>query len=145
MQGQFGCVGDVQPVDVPGSGRVGGHRDVQVVRPDEVALRRGVEGERDEEEVARGGVVQAARIGDERADDAGGPVDLCRIAEERVEVDHSGLVAAVRVVDLEDVVHRLDDVAPADAESLVRRLDAELVAVVGGALVAVVEPVEAGQ
>jgi hypothetical protein len=62
-----------------------------------------------------------------------------------LRVHHAGLAAAVGVEHAEHVVDGLDHVPAADAQRLVRRLDAELVAVVGRALVVVVEPVEARQ
>jgi hypothetical protein len=138
-------VGHVHPVEVPGLPRVGGHRDVEVVVAGQRPGRGGLQGEHDQEEPVGRRVVQAGRVGELGPVDAGGPVDRGRVAEEGVEVDDAGLPAAVGVEDAERVVHRLHDVPVAHAEGLVRRFDAELVAVVGGPLVDVVEAVEAPQ
>ena len=88
-------------------------------------------------------VEEAARVGRLRPEGHRGAVDDRRVAVERVEVDRDGHRRAVRRIDAQHVVHRLQHVAVADAQSLVGGLDAELVAVVRDvALLEEVEPLE---
>ena len=156
-------VGDVEPVDVPGAGRVRrlADSDVEVVDQCERAVRVRLQREDDDEEALRRRVVQAARVGHE----LGPRTPVVRliaggVAVERVQVDgvvhvareagddvRRGVVRQDRlpggVEDVEDVVDGLDDVAVAGAEALVGRLDGELVAAARVALLVEVQPLEA--
>ncbi len=157
-------VGHIDPVDVPRPGRVGRRTDRQVKVVDgreRTRRRHDLEREHDEEEALRRRVVDARRVGDELAADAGRSVDRGRVAVERVQVDGvvhvaresaddigRGVVRKLRlsrgVEDVQDVVDGLDHVAVADAQRLVRRLDRELVAAARIALLVVVETLEPG-
>ena len=64
------------------------------------------------------------RVGHERPERPGGPVDRRRVAVEAVLVDDAGQRVAGRVVHPEHVVDRLQHEAVADAQPLVGRLDA---------------------
>jgi len=113
-----GCavVGHIQAVQVPGSGGVLADSNVEVVVAGEVPGRRvDLQGQHGEEERPGRRVVQAGRVGHERPPQSGRSVDLCRVAEEGVQVDHTGLAVPVRPVDPEDVVQRLNHVTRADA------------------------------
>src|SRR5512132_1282061 len=107
------------------------------------------------------GVEDARRVGYELATDPRRAVDRRRVAVERVQVDRvvhvprkaahdvgGGIVRKPRrsgrgAVDVEDVVDGLHDVAVADAQALVGRLDGELVPATRVALLVVVQPFEA--
>ena len=88
------------------------------------------------------GVVVAHGVDHVGPDHPGRTVDRGGIAEKRVQVLDAGLRRAGRAPDADDAVRRLDGVAVADAERLVRRLERELVPAVREPLVAVVEPLE---
>src|SRR4029079_678289 len=98
------------------------------------AVRRGrayfVQRQYDVEPALRIGIEKADRVGDRRAALAGvgpRPSDGGDVAVERVEGDHTGLRHSERVPDPQDRVHRFQHVAVAYAQTLVRRLDGELV------------------
>jgi len=145
-----GAVGAVvlhrQAVDGPLAGGVAGlaDGDVQVVGAEEVPGGRvDVEGQHDVEPASGDPVEQAARVGQERPGCPGGPVDRRRVAVEAVLVGHPGHRVAGRVVHAQDVVDSLQHEAVADTQALVRRFQRELVTAIGGALVAVVQTVDA--
>ena len=153
---------DVDPVDVPRAGGVRclRHRDVEMVDESERPVWTRLQCQRNKEEALRRRVVVARRVGDELAANTGGAVDRRRIAVERVEIDGvvhvprkpgddvgGGVVRklrlAGRVEDVHHVVHGFDNVAVADTQTLVRRLEGELVATTRVALLVEVEPLEA--
>ena len=126
----------------------------------------GVERQHDVEPAVGLGVVQAGRVGQERAEPAGvarrnAAVDGRSVAVERVEVDsvvhipgepaddvRGGVVwqrgRAVRLVEhVHHLVDRLEDEAVAGAHALVGRLDGELVAAARVPLLVMVEAFEA--
>src|SRR6516165_318684 len=84
-------------------------------------------------------VIEADRVGDGGATRARRTVDRRRIAIEAVQIDDAAGGRTVGVVDAQYVVDRLQHEAIAGAERLVGRLDTELVAIVGEALVEEVE------
>ena len=134
-----------QLVTEPGTVRVRRlrHADVEPVLAGEVAGGRVlVEREHDHVEAAGVAVEVAHRIGEERAADAGGPVDRRRVAEELVVRDHGTRRATGLGEDTEDRVHAFEHVVRPDAQRLVGRLAGELVAVVRQPVVAVVQPGE---
>jgi hypothetical protein len=102
-----------------------------------------VEGQHDVEPAPGDPVEQAARVGDERPEHPGGAVDRRRVAVEGVLVGDAGHRVAGRVVHAQHVVDRLQHEAVAHTQALVGRFQRELVAAVGGALVAVVQAVDA--
>src|SRR5947209_7353157 len=106
----------VQRVLGPGTQRVLGHRDVEVVGQQQVTAGRvHIQGEYDQEERPGRRVVQAARVGDLRAERTGRPDELRRVPEEGVEVDDARLRRTTGAVDLEHVVECLDHVPAAHA------------------------------
>jgi hypothetical protein len=114
-----------------------------VVRAQEVAGGRiDVERQHHVEPALHVGVEKAARIGDEGTLKARRAVELCRISIEGIEVDHAGERRAGVVEYAEHIVRAFEHESISGAQSLVGRLDAELVAAVGDALVAHVEAVE---
>ena len=105
-----------------------------------------VERQDDEHEAPDHLVIDTTRVGDRQAALPGiraGAYDRGRIAVERVEVHDAGGRRAIDEIGAEDVVDGLDDEAVAHAQPLVRRLDRELVAAIGEALVEEVEALEA--
>jgi hypothetical protein len=119
------------------------HGKIKVVLAREGAVRQRVEREYYVEPPPRVGVVEARRVRHEGSTNAGGPVDGRWIAVEGVLVDHAGERIARGVEDPDHIVHRLHHEPVAGTESLVRRLEGELVASVGETLLAVVQTIEA--
>ena len=131
-----------------------------MVRLCECPVRVGLQRQDDDEPALRGGIIEAARIGDERPTDPGGAIDCRGIAIERVQVDRvihisgksahdvgGGVVRKHRlprgVVDVEDIVDRLEDEAVPGAQSLIGRLDRKLVPAPSVALLVEVQTLEA--
>ena len=154
---------DIGAVDVPAAGRIRrlADSDVEVVHERERAVRPRLERQHDDEEALRRCVVETGRIRDELAANAGRPVDRGRVAVERVQVDrvvhvprepgHNVRRRVVRqhgvaggVVDVQDVIDGLDDVAVPCTHALVGRLDGELVPAARIALLVEVQALEAG-
>ena len=75
------------------------------------------------------GIEVAARIGHKLAEHAGRPIDRRWVAEEGIEGGWPGDDLAVLVVDSQNVVDRLHHETVPDTQALVRRLEAELVAI----------------
>ena len=90
-------------------------------------------------------VVIGARIGQGGAALTGGAIVFGHLMHEDIHRHRHGQQGlAEAVVDHEGVVDRLDDIGSADGQRLVRRLERELVAVVGQrALIVMIEAVEA--
>ncbi|MDQ2916908.1 MAG: hypothetical protein M3R40_07090, partial [Pseudomonadota bacterium] len=130
----------------PGARRVAGVADrgvdrvlaVERARRPDVMQRR----DRDDEAVVHGIVVtdRIDHIGTERA---GGAIDRRRVAEERIEILHAGQRSARWMERAQHAVDGFDHVPVAHAQSLVGRLDRELIAAVGKALIAMIQPEEA--
>ena len=134
-----------QAVDVPRPGGIRALADgkVEVILAGEGSARRDFESQDDVEPASRRLVEVAAWVGDEGALHAGRPVDRRRIAVERVEVDDADQRVARGVVDPQDVIHGLHDVAVARTQALVGRLQGELIAAIRQPLAAVVQALEA--
>ena len=151
---------DRYAVDRPGAGRIPRLADgeIEVVGAGEIATtnvvsgiihRVHIDGQDVGEPAVRRHVVVAARVGDERPEDVLRRIrlsdDLRRVAEEGVEIRRPLHRSARRVVDFHHVVDDLHLDAVADAQALVRRLERELVATVGQALIAMLQAVERTQ
>jgi hypothetical protein len=135
-----------QRIDGPRSGRIGGvaHGEIKVVRAGE---RRGradaIERQHEVKPALRVGIEETRRIGDVGPTCAGRAIDRRGVTIERILVDRSHPGIAGRVVDPDDVVHRLHHEAIARAQTLIGRLDRKLVAAIREALLVEIEAVEA--
>ena len=141
-------ISGIQVEDGPGPGRVAGpaDRDVNVGRARECAAGWiGLEREDGVEPAIGLRVVETPRVGHEGTCRAAGSVDRGRIPEEGIEGLRPRHDLAVGVVHGQHVVDCLEDEAIADAQTLVRGFQAELVAAARGPRVEVAQAVETGE
>src|SRR5216684_380044 len=91
------------------------------------------------DEVPRRLVIDAARVGDERALHNGGAVDGRRVAVECIEIHDPGSWSTVRVENPDHVIDGLNHETVPHAQTLIRRFYRELIAAVGEALLVEVQ------
>src|SRR4029079_4675542 len=134
-----------QPVYAPAAERVRGtaHGKVEVLLPGERPVWQRIERPHEVEPALRLRVEVAARVTETRSEHARLTVDGSPVPEERVQVDRLGCRPAVLMKHPHHGVHGLQDEAIAGAQSLVWRVDGELVSVVGESLLEEIEALPA--
>ena len=122
-----------------------GHGEIDRVPAREVAVGLRVQRRDHDDEALVVRVVVADRVDHPRPDHSCCSVDCRRIVEERVEVLHAGQGSPRGVADAQNAVRRLDHEPVPHAQRLVGWLQGELVATIGESLIAVSQPVDAGE
>ena len=84
-----------------------------------------------------------ARVGDRRTGSSCRAIERRRVTVERVEVDYTAQWMTRCLVDTQYRVHRFENEAVTNAQTLIRWLNRELVSVIGQALLPEIETIEA--